>query len=168
MSERAEILKEADRLTHKDRDAIYGDPLIGMRCAAEIKAIYRRYSKDRLAIEHDEAIERQIEKLARIATGQFHRDNYVDGAAYLAMAYENQSRKMLEMGPLELERALDDGVISIKQVMRLEEKKNQQNRAHDYLELNTSDASARKNTSLDNSENGPRHTPVTQKSGSGE
>jgi hypothetical protein len=95
MKTRHEILQEADRLTHTDRAAIYGDARIGMRCAAEFKAVYRRFTGERptaYSIEHEEAIERHLEKLARIATGAFHRDNYVDGAAYLAIAAELEIR----------------------------------------------------------------------------
>lgn len=93
MSQRNEILTTANDLTHYARDAIYGDPLVGMRCAAELKAVYRRYAGAR-TIEHDEAIERVFEKLGRIATGAYQRDNYVDGAAYFGIAGECEERNV--------------------------------------------------------------------------
>lgn len=94
MSQRNEILTAANQLTHHDRLAIYGDPLVGMRCAAQLKEVYRKYSNTR-SPEHDEAMARVFEKIARIATGDYHRDNYVDGAAYLAIAGECEERTWL-------------------------------------------------------------------------
>lgn len=163
-SERSKILKEADQLTHTDRAAIYGDPLIGMRCAAELKALYRHYAAGRYSPEHDEAIELHLVKLARIATGAFHRDNYVDGAAYVAMAAELETRAPTESITAFL---FSSDALTPAQRSELKKQWNRENRAHDYLELNTSESSAAEKKGLGNPANEARHPDGTQKTEAG-
>lgn len=42
---------------------------------------------------HNAAIVQVLTKITRIAVGTFHRDNYVDAAAYLAIAAECETRE---------------------------------------------------------------------------
>lgn len=88
MTIRGDILREALLLVEGDRQAAYGDPSVGLACAAELKAVYRRYADGAHPAGHDEAIEALLLKVARIATGSWHRDNYVDIAGYAALAWE--------------------------------------------------------------------------------
>lgn len=95
MTIRGNLLRQAADLTEKTREDVYGDPYINMGCASELKQVYRRYAGEKYSAAHDEAVERLLMKLARIATGDFHKDNYLDGAAYLAIAAECEQRKRL-------------------------------------------------------------------------
>ena len=80
---RSEILSEANRLIHGDRQAAYGPPrenfkrigrgweiILGVDVTAEQVALCMAWLK-----------------IARLCEGP-HRDSYVDGAAYLALAGE--------------------------------------------------------------------------------
>lgn len=86
-----EVLESAAQAV-RARYLVYGDPQATLRCAAELKRVWRAYAGDRHAPEHDEAVELALTKLARIACGAFHEDNYTDAAAYLALACEAAGR----------------------------------------------------------------------------
>ena len=89
---RGEILETALSLTMKDRNDTYGDPYTDMNCAAELSDVFHRHAVGKYCAAHDEAISRVMIKLARIACGSpGHTENYVDGAAYLAIAAECQA-----------------------------------------------------------------------------
>lgn len=94
---RVEILEESIRLTSQDRNAQYGDPLINMSCAGELKAIFRKWNlasgRRVIGPGEGEALDMVFTKLSRIAAGDLKPDNYVDGAAYLGAAYENAVRE---------------------------------------------------------------------------
>jgi len=88
MKTRIDILNRAAELTGGDRQKAYGSPRPNMQAHAELLQWYRRWAEDRYSPEHDAAIVQVLAKLARIAVGQFKDDNYVDGAAYLGIAFE--------------------------------------------------------------------------------
>ena len=90
LPERQRVLEEAVRLTTGDRDKTYGDATTNMRAfAALIDAYWTHRNPETSTPAHDAAIIMALAKIARIAVGQTtHRDNYVDAAAYIAMAYE--------------------------------------------------------------------------------
>lgn len=88
MTIRGDTLREAIRLTEGNRQQAYGDPAITLSCMGLLKTIYRTFSRDKYSLAHDEAVEAALIKIARIATGSFHPDNYVDGAGYIAIAAE--------------------------------------------------------------------------------
>lgn len=95
---RADLLKEALRLTTADRNDQYGDPLINTACAGELKEVFRKYHKlsGRRPIGHgeQEAIDMVLTKLSRIAAGgDVKPDTYIDAAAYFAMAGECAQRE---------------------------------------------------------------------------
>lgn len=94
---REEVLREAVNLTTTDRAAAYGDPARNMQCFSELREVFFRFAEIASADEavapacsqaHDGAIIMVLAKLARIACGSANRDNYVDAAAYLAIAWE--------------------------------------------------------------------------------
>lgn len=89
---REEILKEALRLTCGDRAAAYGPPSVQMQCFGDLVDTYLTSSA---AIDHNHAHQMSIimvlNKISRIACAPKDvvvMDNYVDGAAYMAIAGE--------------------------------------------------------------------------------
>lgn len=90
---RVHCLQLAIDATGKQRNSIYGEPHNNLSCLVELKAVYKKYAGDKYSAVHDEAIGHVFGKLARIAAGngQLHEDNYIDGAAYLAIAAECQN-----------------------------------------------------------------------------
>jgi len=81
---RGEILAEANRLTHGDRDKNYGTPYTNHKRIADIWAVI-------LGIEITPA---QVAlcmagvKIARLVETPDHLDSFVDGCAYLSIAGE--------------------------------------------------------------------------------
>ncbi len=78
----------------EQRGSVYGDPKINLKCAALLKQVYRdgeeesgnRNSGQEGFLAHDDAIEMCLTKIARIATGDFHQDNYDDLIGYATIA----------------------------------------------------------------------------------
>ena len=88
---RKDILEKATNATCNDRNTTYGEPYDNLGCLVELKAVYDKYAKGKYSPVHDEAIGHVLGKIARIAVGKpGHTDNYIDGAAYLAIAGECQ------------------------------------------------------------------------------
>lgn len=94
VSTRVAVLNEAASLTAGDRNDAYNDPKINMQAMLELQEWFDRWRKHpavkHVAIcgGHDAAITMVLAKLARIAVGAPKADNYIDAAAYLAMAWE--------------------------------------------------------------------------------
>lgn len=90
--ERVSIMREGASLTSGDRDQDYGDPMINLACAAELKEVWRKYYARTGRLAHFaelEALDQVMTKLARCATGpKAKRDTYVDGSTYFAIAGE--------------------------------------------------------------------------------
>ena len=82
--QRGEILKEAHRLTHGDRDKNYGTPYIN----------HLRIAKMWSVVLEKEITPSQVAlcmagvKIARLVETPDHIDSFVDGAAYIAIAGE--------------------------------------------------------------------------------
>lgn len=94
---REEVLLTARDLTCGDRNDAYNDPLINMRAFEELlewAQKWQRHNTENSACGygHDAAMTMVYAKLARIVVGAAKEDNYVDAAAYLAMAWECQQR----------------------------------------------------------------------------
>lgn len=88
-SEREQILETALNLTCGDRNTSYGDPRDNLALAGALKDVFYKRAQRVLAPGEREAVDLIFTKLSRIAIGQsIHRDNYIDGAAYFAIAYE--------------------------------------------------------------------------------
>lgn len=93
ISDRAQILIDGARLTSGDRDATYGDPYINLGLAGRLKEVFYAGATRQLGPAEREAIDLIFTKLGRIGTGStIHRDNYLDGSVYFAIAYENAQR----------------------------------------------------------------------------
>ena len=89
---RAEVLTKALDATMKSRNQSYGDPYPNLRLAADMLALYQTAAGKKYNPAHDAAVAMILAKIARIATGAVgHEDNYVDGAAYFAIAAECQT-----------------------------------------------------------------------------
>lgn len=86
----------------KQRGAIYGGARPNLGCTYTLRAVYTQavgnaqYTNGDLALghatedrrAHDEAIGMVLHKIARIATGYFHPDNYDDLIGYAVLAKE--------------------------------------------------------------------------------
>lgn len=87
---RVAILEKASALTAGDRNASYGDPHTNLTTFAKLVEAYLRgrgWSGPPLDSVDGSIIMVQT-KVSRIAVNQDHDDNYVDGAAYMAIAGE--------------------------------------------------------------------------------
>lgn len=89
---RGQILATASGLTCGDRNKQYGDPLENHQ---DIANFWTSYLHDRPAgpiTPKDVAVMMALVKVARCKMPNPHRDNYVDAAAYLAIAGEIHER----------------------------------------------------------------------------
>jgi hypothetical protein len=81
---RKDILDEASRLTHGDRDKNYGTPLVNHQRIAAIWSVI-------LGLEitpSQVALCMAGVKIARLVESPEHADSFIDGAAYFAIAGE--------------------------------------------------------------------------------
>jgi len=88
MTDRADILDTAKKLTCGDRDSSYGSPRENMD---HIAALWNAYLDGRLRYPitgADVAWMNALIKAARCKTSPRKRDHYDDGAAYIAIAGE--------------------------------------------------------------------------------
>lgn len=97
ISIRSMVLRTAEELTTGDRNVSYNDPKINMMAFEELlewAAKWQKRNTDNSACGagHDAAMVMVYAKLARIVVGAAKMDNYVDAAAYLAMAWECEER----------------------------------------------------------------------------
>lgn len=112
---RACVLEQALSATVKSRNDSYGDPFPNLCIAAELKATYKRAAGNKYHPSHDEAIDMVLSKIARIACGAVgHTDNYVDAAAYMAIAAECQVEADIIRENAEAAAAEYTGNITIK------------------------------------------------------
>ena len=81
---RDEILKTAESLICKDREADYGTPEDSFRAIAELWSVHLGET----VTAHDVAIMMALLKIARIQSGRFKADSYIDACGYLACAGE--------------------------------------------------------------------------------
>lgn len=95
--ERVLALEEAASLTSGSRDADYGPPIINLAASAELKAALRKHTVRPLSGAELEALDMVLTKIGRIITGpKPKRDNYVDAAAYMAIAWEAAKHELDE------------------------------------------------------------------------
>lgn len=87
-STRVRILETGAKLTSGDRDKSYGDPIKNLTLAGELKRLVRAHAARDLPAGEQEALDQVLTKIARCYTGSYHPDNYIDGAAYFAIAGE--------------------------------------------------------------------------------
>jgi len=105
--ERVLALEEAATLTSGDRNKDYGPPIENLTASGELKATMRRHMIRDLSTAEIEALDMVLTKIGRIITGpKPKRDNYVDGAAYMAIAWEAAKHEMDEFE--DMGRVLDE------------------------------------------------------------
>lgn len=89
---RAHVLETALDLTCGDRNKQYGDPLVNLQDCADLFNAYFGHNLRAPVRPQDVAIMMALVKIARAKRPEPHRDNYVDAAAYLAIAGEIHER----------------------------------------------------------------------------
>lgn len=89
------VLKQAAQLTGVDRQAIYGDSVTNMtHFAGLLQAYFSEQMHNQLHAggfsftAQDAAVIMVLAKLSRTSVGKFHLDNFIDAAAYIAIAAE--------------------------------------------------------------------------------
>lgn len=88
-SDRVLVLEEAASLTSGERDIQYGPPLVNLSASGDLKRTMREHLVRDLSPAELEALDMVLTKIGRIITGpEPRRDNYVDAAAYMAIAWE--------------------------------------------------------------------------------
>lgn len=80
---RAHILTEANRLTHGPRDGLYGTPALNHQ---RIAALWSAYLETEITPEQAATCMALLKIARSIASSE--ADHFIDGAAYLAIAYE--------------------------------------------------------------------------------
>jgi hypothetical protein len=86
---RKQILEAADRCVNGERQEQYGTPEDNFRTIAEFWQIYLSKKPQPTTIDaHDVAIMMALLKVARIASGTFKEDSYIDACGYLACGGE--------------------------------------------------------------------------------
>lgn len=79
---RKSVLEEAEKTVCQDRQDVYGKPENNFALIADLWSTYL----DRTVMAEDVAVMMCLLKIARIKTGKFKLDNYVDLAGYAACA----------------------------------------------------------------------------------
>ena len=85
---RGEILDEAKRLTHTDRQKNYGSPYVNHKRIADLWSVYLETKITPSQV----ALCLCLVKIARLIETPDHEDSFVDLAAYAAIAGEIESR----------------------------------------------------------------------------
>jgi hypothetical protein len=90
LSPRVSVLVDAIKITGVDRQAQYGDVVRNMESAAILVSawIKAKYGVDLTLDGEDISKIMTMIKDVRTMQGVPHKDNYIDGAAYEAIAYE--------------------------------------------------------------------------------
>lgn len=88
MTTRLSILKTAGQLTKGKRNQTYGHPVDNMQHTANLwTALLGEQLTDAITAEQV-AHMMTLLKISRTTSGNYHPDNYIDGAAYTAIAGE--------------------------------------------------------------------------------
>jgi len=85
---RGEILDEAKRLTHTDRQKNYGSPYVNHKRIADLWSVYLETEITPSQV----ALCLCLVKIARLIETPNHEDSFVDLAAYAAIAGEIESQ----------------------------------------------------------------------------
>lgn len=81
----------------KERGSVYGDPKENLSVSSDLCAIYNRAVAAKMQVEgkvgftkeeaaHHMSMIMTLSKIARVATGKFCEDNYIDAIGYLEIA----------------------------------------------------------------------------------
>ena len=91
MISRTEILKKANECVMGDREQDYGSPERNFELIANLWSTYL----DTEISAVDVAMMMSMLKIARIKSGRYHEDNFIDGAGYFACAGEIAGRTQM-------------------------------------------------------------------------
>lgn len=83
-----EVLNKAAKAVTHDRAETYGDAQKNLDLVAKLWSAYLDTDVDRVYVARDAAAMMILAKIARIATGKPHEDNWVDIAGYAAIGGE--------------------------------------------------------------------------------
>jgi hypothetical protein len=101
-SDRVLVLEEAASLTSGERDLQYGPPLVNLTASGDLKRTMREHLVRDLSPAELEALDMVLTKIGRIITGpEPKRDNYVDAAAYMAIAWEAAAADLASLEKVE-------------------------------------------------------------------
>ena len=81
--DRAKVLDTAKQIVTQNREAEYGSPHENLKCANEFFQVYLKYAMS----PHITDV-MVLLKMARVATGRFNEDNYIDVCGYAALSCE--------------------------------------------------------------------------------
>lgn len=92
---RTECLEEAKKIITKDRNKQYGEPEDNFSSIAIYwtEYLYRKHNSDFTITDTDVAMMMSLFKIARMSSGNFKEDSFVDAIGYLACASELQASK---------------------------------------------------------------------------
>lgn len=101
-SDRVLVLEEAASLTSGERDLQYGPPIVNLTASGDLKRTMREHLVRDLSPAELEALDMVLTKIGRIITGpEPRRDNYVDAAAYMAIAWEAAAADLASLEKVE-------------------------------------------------------------------
>ena len=100
--DRVLVLEEAASLTSGERDLQYGPPIVNLTASGDLKRTMREHLVRDLSPAELEALDMVLTKIGRIITGpEPKRDNYVDAAAYMAIAWEAAAADLASLEKVE-------------------------------------------------------------------
>lgn len=87
MSEKLNVLQEAEKIIYGDREATYGKPSKNLICIADMWSAYltSRFGFEGLLTDKDVAVMMVLLKAARLGNTPGHRDSVVDICGYAAL-----------------------------------------------------------------------------------
>ena len=101
-SDRVLVLEDAASLTSGERDLQYGPPIVNLTASGDLKRTMREHLVRDLSPAELEALDMVLTKIGRIITGpEPKRDNYVDAAAYMAIAWEAAAADLASLEKVE-------------------------------------------------------------------
>lgn len=98
---RESILKEAIETVCTDREGMYGSPEDNFRLISDLWSNYLNAIKCEWLAPEDVAVMMVLLKIARIATGGSHPDNWIDIAGYAACGGEIEGKRNREFSSAE-------------------------------------------------------------------
>lgn len=90
LPDRVSVLADAIRITGTDRERQYGDVVRNMESAAGLFAAWIKVKYGMIVPLDGEDVAKMMTMIKDVRTmqGKTHKDNYIDAAAYEAIAYE--------------------------------------------------------------------------------
>lgn len=92
MTYRSELLASAQKTVDGDRDKEFGDPLVNMKCAAQLIAGYLGARRGDSITAADVPAMLALFKIARLAGNRGSKDSWRDLAGYAAVGFDVEKR----------------------------------------------------------------------------